>query len=108
MWSLHSKARKIFGLLYRQFYNNALSHSLFNFVFSWLDPTLIMPRSAIWSPHVKKDYISCRNLLAARLPEQLPGSFGHCQLSFSTYTVKRPGLFQLSLFNPVAIRKHTF
>jgi len=47
-------------------------------------------------------------LLAARLPEQLPGSFGHCQLSFSTYTVKRPGLFQLSLFNPVAIRKHTF
>jgi len=27
---------------------------------------------------------------------------------YCTFTVKRPGLFELSLVNPVAIRKHAF
>ena len=70
--SVCSKARKILGLLYRRFCNNAPSNSLVQLYLSLVRPHLDYA-SAIWSPHVKKDKIALfRNLLAAWLPD--PGT----------------------------------
>ena len=59
--SVCSKARKILGLLYRRFYNNAPSNSLVLLYLSFVRPHL-NSASAIWSPHVKKDKIALENV----------------------------------------------
>ena len=59
--SVCSKARKILGLLYRRFYNNAPSNSLVQLYLSLVRPHLDYA-SAIWSPHVKKDKIALENV----------------------------------------------
>ena len=66
--SVCSKARKILGLLYRRFYNNAPSNSLVQLYLSLVRPHLDYA-SAIWSPHVKKDKIALENVqkLACRM-----------------------------------------
>ena len=59
--SVRSRARKILGLLYRRFYNNAPSHSLLQLYLSLVRPHLDYA-SAIWSPHTKKDIIMLDNV----------------------------------------------
>ena len=59
--SVCSRARKILGLLYRRFYNNAPSHSLLQLYLSLVRPHLDYA-SAIWSPHTKKDIIMLENV----------------------------------------------
>ena len=59
--SVCSKARKILGLLYRRFYNNAPSNSLVQLYLSLVRPHLDYA-SAIWPPHVKKDKIALENV----------------------------------------------
>ena len=82
--SVCSKARKILGLLYRKFYNNAPSNSLVQLYLSLVRPHLDYA-SAIWSPHVKKD--KCSEIWLPHgyqiLGQQLPGSPGLCRPSFT-------------------------
>ena len=59
--SVCSKAKKILGLCYRQFYNNSPSNSLVQLYLSLVRPHLDYA-SAIWSPHVKKDKIAHENV----------------------------------------------
>ena len=59
--SVCSKARKILGLLYGRFYNNAPSNSLVQLYLSLVRLHLDYA-SAIWSPHVKKDKIALENV----------------------------------------------
>ena len=56
-----SKARKIFGLLYRRFYNNAPSSTLLQLYISHVRPHLDYA-SAIWSPYLSKDKIELENI----------------------------------------------
>ena len=68
--SVCNRARKILGLLYRRFYNNAPSHSLLQLYLSLVRPHLDYA-SAIWSPHVKKDKVALENVPKFSL------SYGH-------------------------------
>ena len=56
-----SKARKILGLLYRRFYNNAPSSTLLQLYISLVRPHLDYA-SAIWSPYLTKDKIELENI----------------------------------------------
>ena len=71
--SVCSRARKILGLLYRQFYNNAPSHSLLQLYLSLVRPHLDYA-SAIWSPHVKKDKLPWK--MFRNLPVIWPQNLG--------------------------------
>ena len=66
--SICSKARKILGLLYRRFYNNAPGDSLLQLYLSLVRPHLDYA-SAIWSPHLMKDKDALENVqkLACRM-----------------------------------------
>ena len=58
-WSTHvsmvcSRARKILGVIYRQFYANATSAVLLQLYLSMVRPH-VEYAAAVWSPHLKKD-----------------------------------------------------
>ena len=59
--SVCSKARKILGLLYRRFYNNAPGDSLLQLYLSLVRPHLDYA-SAVWSPHLMKHKIALENV----------------------------------------------
>ena len=60
-WSAHvsmvcSRARKILGVIYRQFYANATSAVLLQLYLSMVRPH-VEYAAAVWSPHLKKDIV---------------------------------------------------
>ena len=59
--SVCSKARKILGLLYRRFYNNAPGDSLLQLYLSLVRPHLDYA-STVWSPHLMKHKIALENV----------------------------------------------
>ena len=59
--SICSKARKILGLLYRRFYNNAPGSALLQLYISLVRPHLDYA-SAIWSPYLSKDKTELENV----------------------------------------------
>ena len=54
MSSPRAKAKKILGLLYRQFYNHTPGNAMLQLYLSLVRPHLDYAAS-IWSPHMKKD-----------------------------------------------------
>ena len=82
--SICNKARKILGLLYRRFYNNAPGSALLQLYISLVRPHLDYA-SAIWSPYLSKDKTELENVPKFCMPhgywtlgQQLPRSPGTC------------------------------
>ena len=76
--SVRSKSRRILGLLYRQFYNNAPGASLVQLYLSLVRPHCDYA-SAVWSPHVMKDKAALEDVqkCACRMATRCRGSSYH-------------------------------